>query len=221
VNFLSFSPDHPIGVPHATTRSSYPGSFVRVLETDGSVLGWIHDADFEAMDGERWFGWYPGAPTSALGVARTEGQGRVVTWAAPLDTVFFRQGRPDLAHLLVASSRWAAPVPPPLAVDAPVSVEVAWWRTGDGDLVGAFANRTTNDLYAIGTGVAIGAASSSAGGAGAGAGTLRAQHPRAVIPVTVSIEVPEASVAEGLVGTPDGGAFHGVGALEGVRLRRP
>jgi hypothetical protein len=141
------------------------------------------------MDGERWFGWYRGDPSSPAGVAIERGRGRVVYWSMPLETIFFRQGRPEMAALLAASCRWAAREAPTVEVDAPVTVGVRSWRGPNGTIV-VLANRTTNDLYAIGTGVAVGAATSSGAGAGSGESTLRSQLPREIIPIAdVVVEV--------------------------------
>jgi hypothetical protein len=190
VNYLSFRDGSPITAPLAGRPSSWSGGFVRLVEAEGEILGWIHDADLRAMDGERWFAWYPGAPTWPAGVARQVGRGRVVYWAMPIDSLFFREGRPEFGELLARSCRWAAAADPEVEVKAPVTVASRVWR-GPAATVVALANRTTNDLYAIGAGVAIGAASSSAGGAGSGGSTMRSQYARAIIPVgDISVTLP-------------------------------
>jgi hypothetical protein len=182
VNFLSFEGEHPITAGLADRPLSYAGGFLRLTGVEGTVLGAIHDPDFTAMDGERWFGWYRGDPASPAGVAIERGRGRVVYWSIPLETVFFRQGRPEMATLLAASCRWAAREVPAVEVDAPVTVEARSWRGPVGTVV-VLANRTSNDLYAIGTGVAVGAATSSGAGADSGESTLRSQLPRQIIPI--------------------------------------
>jgi hypothetical protein len=204
VNYLSFAPGHPITEDVARSPGSYAGGYLRLLEADGTVLGHIHDPDHAAMDGERWFGWYPGPAASPLGVARQVGRGRVVFWAAPFDTAFYRVGRPAYGTLLARSCSWAAGRMPELRVEAPVSVEVRSWIGQRGRTI-VLANRTTNDLYAIGTGVAVGAATSSAAGAGTGQSTLRAQQPRVVIPVAdVVLRMPWREAAAPAVETLSG-----------------
>jgi hypothetical protein len=189
VNFLSLEGGHPITAGLTDRPLSYAGGFLRLTEVEGTALGSIHDSDFTAMDGERWFGWYRGDPSSPAGVGIERGRGRVVYWSMPLETVFFRQGRPEMAALLAASCRWVAREAPTVEVDAPVTIGVRSWRGPDGTVV-VLANRTTNDLYAIGTGVAVGAATSSGAGAGSGESTLRAQLPREIIAVAdVVVEV--------------------------------
>jgi hypothetical protein len=190
VTFVSLAEGHPITAGLDGRPLSFAGGFLRLTETEGSTLGAIHDSDFTAMDGERWFGWLGGEPSSAAGVALERGPGRVVYWSIPLETVFFRNGRPEMAALLAASCRWAARRAPAIAVDAPVTVEARAWRGSEGITV-VLANRTTNDLYAIGAGVAVGAATSSGAGAGGSETTLRSQLPRVVIPIAdVAIELP-------------------------------
>jgi hypothetical protein len=163
---------------------SFSGSYTRVTEHDGIGLGAILDTDDAAMDGERWFGWYPGAASSQLGVAReVNGGGRVVYFAAPLDVVFFRQGRPEAGEIIAAATRWAAGSPPIVEVEGPRSVEAVVRQRQGGSWEVVLVNRATNDLYAIGAAESLGAASSSASGASSGQRTIRAQHPRYVVPV--------------------------------------
>lgn len=231
VNYLRFEP-HAITAGLGVELASYPGYHLRVSELPGEPLGWVKDPDLGAMDGERWFGWLPGRDAWPLGSASTHGAGRVVAWASPLETTFFRQGRPEAAELLAASVRWAAREAPPVEVEAPLTVESAVWRTEDRVLV-AFANRATNDLAAIGPGVVVGASTSSMSGAATGETTLRAHFPRVILPamdVIVSLpwERPTPTV-ETLTGRPvrssvsDGRLrveFERVDAWEALRIAR-
>jgi hypothetical protein len=232
VNYLRFLP-HDITAPVDARMASYPGYHMRATKLPGELLGWVKDPDLGAMDGERWFGWLPGNDAWPLGSAFTHGNGRVVAWAAPLETVFFRQGRPEAGAVLAASARWAARHAPPVVVEAPITVEATSWDRDDCILV-AFANRSSNDLAAIGAGVAVGASTSSMSGAATGDTTLRAQFPRVILPV-VDIEVtlpwegraPEvqtlsgrpasSSVAEGRLRV----AIGRVDAWEAIRIPRP
>jgi hypothetical protein len=72
----------------------------------------------------------------------------------------------------------------------------------------ALANRATNDLTAIGPGVAVGASTSSMSGAATGETTLRAHYPRFVLPaVDVTIDLPwegPAPAVQALSGRPVG-----------------
>ena len=194
VTYYRVAGGHPVTKALAGRLFSFSGPYTRVLAEDGVRLGDLLDSDDAAMDGERWFGWYPGAASSSLGVARDAGRGRVVYFAAPFDTIFFRQGRPEAGQLIAAAVRWTAGSPPPVEVDAPASVDaVVRPREGGGWTV-ALANRATNDLYAIGPGVSLGAASSSMSAAGNAARTMRAQHPRYVVPLAgVRVRLPGGS----------------------------
>lgn len=183
--------DHPGVGGFGGRLLSFAGPYTRVIDHDGVELGTILDSDDAAMDGERWFGWYPGAASSSFAIAREVGEGRVVYFAAPLDGVFFRQGRPEAGDMIAAAARWAAACPPIVEIEAPRSVEsVVRQRAGGGWEV-ALVNRATNDLYAIGASVSLGAASSSASGATVGQRTIRAQHPRYVVPVAgITVKLP-------------------------------
>ena len=189
VNYLRFTP-HAITAEVGVGLASYPGYHLRASEMPGDLLGWIADPDVGAMDGERWFGWLPGRDAWPLGSASTHGAGRVVAWTAPLEVTFFRQGRPEAGALLAASARWAARAAAPVTVVAPPTIESAMWDAEAAVLV-ALANRATNDLTAIGPGVAVGASTSSMSGAATGETTLRAHYPRFVLPaVDVTIDLP-------------------------------
>ncbi len=198
VTYYRTSDGHPSLGAVGDRLLSFSGSYTRVIDHGGVDLGAILDSDDAAMDGERWFGWYPGAASSRLGVAREVGRGRVVYFAAPLDTVFFREGRPEAGELIATAARWAAAGPPSVEVEAPRSVEAVVRRRLDGGISVALVNRATNDLYAIGAGIPLGAASSSASGAGGGQRTIRAQHPRYVVPVGgVTIQVRDGAELRG------------------------
>jgi hypothetical protein len=231
VNYLRLL-SHDITTGIGLELASYPGYHLRASELPGELLGWVADPDLGAMDGERWFGWLPGRDAWPLGSASTHGVGRVVAWTAPLETTFFRQGRPEAAALLAASARWAARQPAPVVVDAPVTVESATW-SGEGIVLVALANRATNDLTAIGPGIAVGASTSSMSGAATGETTLRAQFPRVILPaVDVAVTLPwdgPTPVIETLSGRPvsatlDDGRLRieldRVDAWEGLRIPR-
>jgi hypothetical protein len=206
VTYYRTSDSHPSLGAFGDRLLSFSGSYTRVVDHDGADLGAILDSHDAAMDGERWFGWYPGAASSSLGVARERGRGRVVYFAAPLDTVFFQQGRPEAGELIAAAARWTAAGPPNVEVEAPRSVEAVVRRRLDGGLSVALVNRTTNDLYAIGAGIPLGAASSSASGAGGGQRTIRAQHPRYIVPVSgVTIQVRDGAELRGRAQSLRGG----------------
>jgi hypothetical protein len=213
VNYLRVA-GHELTQAHAGRLLSYPGGYTRITEAPGQPLGFVLDPDYAAMDGERWFGWLPGPERSLLGAAFEHGSGRVVAWAAPLDAVFYRQGRPEFAELLAESVRWAARTDPQVRVDAPITVESRVWTSSDSTVV-ALANRSSNDLYAIGPGVSLGAATSSMSGVGSGEGTMRAQHPRAFVPIAgVSLSLPWTETADPTVETLSGAA-PGVSISEG------
>lgn len=229
VNYLRFL-DHPITEGIGVDLASYPGYHLRMTECPGDRLGWILDPDLAAMDGERWFGWLPGREAWPLGTALRVGKGRVVSWAAPLDTVAFRQGRPEMGAILASSARWAARRAPTLGLEAPITVEATAWRTDDALLV-AVANRATNDLAALGPGIRVGASTSSMSGAAAGETTLRAHFPRVILPaVDVRVTLPWQDAlpsVETLTGQPvDVGIVDGqlhvgvrrVDAWEGLRI---
>jgi hypothetical protein len=181
VNFFRLDGDHEI-VVRGQRLGSFSGAYMRVAEWDGEVLGWMLDSDYAVMDGERWLSWYPGSPSSPVAVAGQRG-GRFVYIAAPLDRAFFREGSPDCADLLVDACRWAGGAPARVSVTAPPSVTAGIRREVDGPgwFIG-LANRTTNDLYAIGPRIDVDRPSGSMSGS-SGDLTIRAQKPRYIVPV--------------------------------------
>jgi hypothetical protein len=175
VNYYRTRAGHQITAGLDERLFSFRGAYARVAATHATVCAEILDLDFLKMDGDRFFAWYPGAPSSPSLLTATPGKGRTVYSAAPLDAVFFRQGWPEAAELLVSAVRWAAGVEPPVAVEAPPTVDARIHTAASGRTVVVLANRTTPDLYALGR-----AGSTHAGPGGA---TTRAHFARALIPV--------------------------------------
>lgn len=68
-----------------------------------------------------------GAPALLV---REHGKGRVVYMSAALGAVYHRVNHPDYGRLITSAVKWAAASEPPVAADAPRTVEMVAWREG-------------------------------------------------------------------------------------------
>jgi hypothetical protein len=188
VNYYRVLGEHPIVHGLDGRMFSFRGAYLRIDPSpSATVCAELLNLDFLKMDGDRFFSWYPGAPATPLLITSQPGAGRVAYFAAPLDAVFFRQGWPEAADLLVRAVRWAAGAPPAVVVDAPPTVD-SRIHTAGAQTVVVLANRTTHDLYALGR--------QDASHSAPGSSTARAHFARALIPVAdvaVSLDWPGAA----------------------------
>lgn len=192
--------DGPLGADLAERTFTFRGPYARVAPVgNATVAAELLDYDFLKMDGDRFFSWYPGAPSTPAIVTSTYGAGRVAYLAAPLDAVFFCQGWPEAADLLQRAVCWAAGAAPSVRIDAPPTVD-ARVHQRDGQMLIVLANRTSHDLYALGR--------QDAAHSAPGSSTTRAHFARTLIPVAdICIELD----------CPDG-ASPVVAALSGLHL---
>lgn len=197
VNYYRSLADHELTTDLDDRLFSFRGAYARVAATHASVCAELLDLDFLKMDGDRFFAWYPGAPSTPLLLTSTPGRGRGVYSAAPLDAVFFRQGWPEAADLLVRAVRWAAGEAPRVSIEAPPTVDARIRQDASGRLAVVLANRTTPDLYALGR--------PGTTHAGPGGATARAHFARAIVSVAdVSIRLDWRSPAPPRVETLSG-----------------
>lgn len=189
VNYYRVTGQHQLTAGLDERMFSFRGAYLRVDPAPGvTVCAELLDYDFIKMDGDRFFSWYPGAPSTPLLITSEHGAGRVAYFSAPLDAVFFRQGWPEAADLLVRAAQWAAGAAPALSIEAPPTVDARIHTATEQTLV-VLANRTSHDLYALGRD----------GGAhtAPGSSTARAHFARALIPVAdvvIGMDWPAADV---------------------------
>ncbi len=175
VNYYRITDKHELTGGLDERMFSFRGAYLRIDPAPtATVCAELLDYDFVKMDGDRFFSWYPGAPSTPLLITSEYGAGRVAYFSAPLDAVFFRQGWPEAADLLVRAAHWAAGALPAVSVDAPPTVDTRIYRAGEHTLV-VLANRTSHDLYALGR--------DSGAHTAPGSTTARAHFARALIPV--------------------------------------
>lgn len=102
-----------------TRRVTFRGPMVRVTEpTDAQVVVRM------ALEGSAE------NPLPAM-VARRFGQGRVVYLAACIDAALWSYAYPYQRRLLAHAIRWAAGTPPPIEVQAPMSVQTTFYHQTD------------------------------------------------------------------------------------------